>query len=668
MTTPKIIVVEDERIVALHLKQQLSKLGYDVVAVAASGDKALQAIAELRPDIVLMDIHIEGDLDGIDTARKIPPELELPVIYLTAYSEEATLERARETRPYGYLVKPFSERELHATIQMALERRRVDTALAASERRLALLARNLQEEISARSRAVIAAQLSEDRFQTIFNAVSEAIFIIDADAGGISEVNEAGASMYGYTPSEMIGHTVEAISSGVPPYTQTDAVKWIEKAAATGQPQTFDWRGKRKDGSLLWAEVSIHFALIGSRRVVISIARDVTKRRAMEDQLRQSQKMEAIGHLAGGMAHDFNNLLAIIHGNLELVMERVSSDHDLSDMVSDALRAAMRGVTLNDQLLSYSRKQPLDPKVINLESLISDTAKLLRRTLGETIEVRTTVSPDLWTTQIDPNQLQNALLNLAVNARDAMPKGGKICIELANKILDEDYCAQNLDVNAGPYVLLSVTDTGSGMTKDVLERVLEPFFTTKGVGQGSGLGLSMVYGFVKQSGGHLKIYSEVGHGTTVNLYLPKAQVSETDENPGDDLDAVPHSVGMEVVLVVEDDDMVRKLALRMLSELGYQTLQAEDGIAAAKILNEASQIDLLLTDVVLPKGVSGPALVRAALVNRPDLRVLYMSGYTRDALGDNGLMGDTGLLLTKPFRKSELARKVRQVLDQEMEA
>ncbi|MGF1623482.1 MAG: response regulator, partial [Alphaproteobacteria bacterium] len=440
----------------------------------------------------------------------------IPIVYLTAYSEEATLERARATRPYGYLLKPFAERELHATIQMALERRQTEIAL-----------------------------------------------------------------------------------------------------------------------------------------------------RASEDRLRQAQKMEVIGQLAGGVAHDFNNLLAIISGNLELLGELAESG-PMQDMIQDAQDAAGRGASLTQQLLAYSRRQPLEPQVLNVGGLVSDLTELLGRTLGETVEIRTRMPHDLWRARVDPRQLENAILNLALNARDAMPEGGRMTIEGSNVILDEHYAEQQVEVSPGPYVMLAVTDTGTGMAPEVVDKALEPFFTTKAVGHGTGLGLSMVFGFVKQSNGHIKIYSEPGTGTSVKIYLPQAESdADADSAHRHEVDGPPGARPGETVLLVEDDPMVRKLAVRLLSALGYQIIEAENGPDAIARMAEATRVDLLLTDLVLPQGMNGSVLARRLQSERPGLRAVFMSGYASSAVFNNGVLDDGVPLLSKPFRKAELAHKLRQVLDAE---
>ncbi len=367
--------------------------------------------------------------------------------------------------------------------------------------------------------------------------------------------------------------------------------------------------------------------------------------------------------MTGGVAHDFNNLLAIIHGNLELLDEDIAESSPLKQLVQDALRAAKRGASLTHQLLAYSRQQPLSPDIVKIGDLLLEMSELLERTLGETITIRSDIDTDLWPARIDPNQLANTILNLAVNARDAMPEGGKLTIEASNTILDREYADRNAEVLPGPYVLVALTDTGTGMSKQVLDRALEPYFTTKEIGQGSGLGLSMVYGFAKQSGGHLKIYSEPGRGTTVRLYLPKAESDIKEPVQPREQVSIPAKPGSETVLVVEDEPMVRALAIRILAGLGYRTFEAQDGPTAVSVLDTAGPIDLLLTDVVLPRGMSGPQLARQAQARHPGLQVLYMSGYTRNAIIHNGVLDQGVHLLTKPFLKQELALAVRNCLD-----
>ena len=387
---------------------------------------------------------------------------------------------------------------------------------------------------------------------------------------------------------------------------------------------------------------------------------DVTERRQTEEQLRQSQKIEAVGRLTGGIAHDFNNLLTVVIGSLDLIVDRVQGD--LKAAVEGSLRAAERGAELVRQLLAFSRKQTLMPEALDLNELAAGMRDLLQRTLGEHIEIEMKSHSALWPALADKGQVENALLNLALNARDAMPAGGHLTIETDNVRLDQDYAARNAEVLAGDYVMLAVTDTGSGMAPEIVDRAVEPFFTTKEIGKGSGLGLSMIYGFVKQSGGHLKIYSEIGHGTTVRLYLPRSGATtaidaETAAAAAPDLPG-----GSETVLVVEDDADVRGFVAAQLRGFGYRVLEATDGRHAQQILSGDDSIDLLFTDVVMPRGMNGRELAEDARRRRPELKTLFTSGYTEDSIIQQSKL-DAGVhFLSKPYKRQDLALKIREAL------
>ena len=383
------------------------------------------------------------------------------------------------------------------------------------------------------------------------------------------------------------------------------------------------------------------------------------ERRQTEIALRQSQKMEAVGKLTGGVAHDFNNLLQVIGGNLQLLQRDIAGDERAHRRLETAVSAVERGARLAAQLLAFARRQPLDPVVINLGRLVRGMGDLLRRALGEGIEIETVITGGLWNTLADPNQLENVILNLAINARDAMDGEGRLTIEAGNAMLDDHYALLHQDVVAGQYVMLAISDTGSGMTPDVMERAFEPFFTTKPEGRGTGLGLSMVYGFVKQSGGHIKIYSEVGHGTTIKIYLPRSlqvEVSPAEAVTG------PIEGGTETILVVEDDPEVRATVVELLTELGYRVLKASDGQSALAVIQSGMPVDLLFTDVVMPGPVRSPDLARQAKAILPDLEVLFTSGYTENAIVHGGRLDPGVSLLSKPYRREDLARKLRHLL------
>ncbi len=389
---------------------------------------------------------------------------------------------------------------------------------------------------------------------------------------------------------------------------------------------------------------------------------DLTRRAQAEGVLREAQKMQAIGQLTGGIAHDFNNLLTVILGNLEFVRNRPGDEERMRTRLERASWAAQRGATLTRQLLAFARKQPLAPAALDLATAMPELVPLLRRTLGEHIEVRYVETAGLWPAMADAAQLESAVLNLALNARDAMPGGGRLTIELANKVLDEEYARRHAEVAAGDYTMLAVSDTGHGMTPDVAGRVFEPFFTTKADGKGTGLGLAMVFGFVKQSGGHVKIYSEPGEGTTVRLYLPRAAGAAA---PGRQRSAVPVDLqrGSATVLVVEDEPAVREIAVAILGDLGYRVLEAADGEDGLRVFGaHPAAIDLLLTDVVLPGKVRGRDLAERIVAIRPEVKVLYMSGYTENSIVHNGRLDEGVQLISKPFQREQLARKVAETL------
>jgi PAS domain S-box-containing protein len=517
--------------------------------------------------------------------------------------------------------------------------------------------RAANEALAASDKALRA---GDERFRSIFGAISEGIVIVDPATGAFIEVNEPASTMLGYGVDELIGRDIQTISSGAPPYTQREAEQWIEKAALSGQPQRFDWHCRTKDGQLFWAEITIRFAPIGGRDLILAIIHDLTERQAIEGQLHQAQKMEAIGQLTGGIAHDFNNLLGVIIGNLDLLRDIRPDDAELADLSGDALDAALRGADLTRRLLAFSRRQPLQPQRIELDALVTGTVKLLRRVLGENIDISLDLAEDTCPVVADAAQLEAALTNLATNARDAMPRGGKLLIATGRRRLDSAYAAANQDVSPGDYAMIEVTDTGEGMSPEVISRIFEPFFTTKGRDKGTGLGLSMVFGFLKQSGGHVAVYSEVGVGTTFRLYLPCA---EDAAGAGAAAQATSLTAGRgERVLVVEDNAPLRRVAVRELRAFGYRVLEAGDAAQALGLL-EAGTVDLLFTDVVMPGEMDGFGLARAAAARWPGLKIILTSGFPKAGSADDLASSDFRMLV-KPYRKADLVRIVREALDE----
>jgi len=433
----------------------------------------------------------------------------------------------------------------------------------------------------------------------------------------------------------------------------------LRKVSRDFAPGFYSVKGLRRDGSVVIMENRAFPIGWGGRMSVCAMLVDVTGRIELEERLRQAQRLEAVGQLTGGVAHDFNNLLTVILGNAELLVESLPAGDSLRQLADTTRKAAERGADLTNRLLAFSRRQTLDPKPTDIGKLMAGMDTLLRRTLGGNVEIELVRAGGLWRAFVDPPQLENAILNLCINARDAMPDGGRLTIELINAHLDQSYADWNEEVTPGQYVAVAISDTGTGMTPEVMARAFEPFFTTKEVGKGSGLGLSMVFGFAKQSNGHVKVYSEPGLGTTVRLYLPRARGEEADIQGAV---AVSIDGGAEKILLVEDDDMVREHVAEQLQSLGYRVVAVSNGPAALEILRAADDFDLLFTDIVMPGGMSGRQLADAVRPLRPDLPVLFTSGYTENAVVHHGRL-DAGVnLLNKPYRRQDLARKVRQVL------
>jgi PAS domain S-box-containing protein len=509
--------------------------------------------------------------------------------------------------------------------------------------------------------------VNESRFQLFIDAVTDyAIFMLDP-SGIVSSWNSGAKRIKGYTSDEVIGRHFSLFY--IPEDLERDVPGQALKIAAEhGRFEAEGWR-IRKDGSRFWANVVIDAvrdaggALLGFAKITRDLTERVEALRQIEEarqQLAQSQKLEAIGHLTGGVAHDFNNLLQIITANLDLLIKRPDNRELVLKRAASALEGAHRAARLTRQLLAFARRQPLAPEVFNPARLVTDMTELLRRTLGEMVEVELVTAGGLWNTLLDRNQLESAIINLALNAKDAMPGGGKLTIEIGNAYLDDEYSARHAEVTPGQYVLLGVSDTGTGMLPETMERAFEPFFTTKAEGQGTGLGLSQVYGFIKQSGGHVKIYSEPRRGTTVKLYLPRVRQAAPE-----DVVTIPAATDGhgERVLVVEDEDAVRESVLQMLADLGYRAVSASDATEALAILR-TGPVDLLFTDVVIPGPIGSRELAHKAQELHPGLAVLYTSGYTQNAIIHHGRLDEGVMLLSKPYQLDALARKIRLALGQ----
>ena len=535
-------------------------------------------------------------------------------------------------------------RDIAERTRTAVERRNAETAVAA-------FAETLERQVEERTR---------ERDRTWQNA-QDLLAVVSLD-GRFLAVNPAWTKVLGWAPHEIVGQLHTELSH---PDDRSASVK-AHAHAQGGLLEHYENRVRHKDGTyrlVSWIATSDEGQVYASGRNVTAEREAQAELEQAQDQLRQAQKMEAVGQLTGGIAHDFNNLLTAISGGLELIQTRIAQGrHDSIDRyVGMAQQGAKRAAALTHRLLAFSRRQTLDPKVTNINRLIASLDDLLRRSVGPSIELELVEAGGLWTTLVDPNQLENALLNLCINARDAMPDGGRITIETANKWLDS-VAAKERDLPPGQYVSLCVTDTGTGMSAETIERAFDPFYTTKPLGEGTGLGLSMIYGFVRQSGGQVRIYSEVGQGTTMCLYLPRAHADEERDGDGGGGTGPLEAGGGETVLVVDDEPAVRLLVVDILEDLGYNAIEAGDGPAGLAVIETDQRIDLLITDVGLPKGMNGRQLADAARVHRPELKILFITGYAENAVVGNGHLDPGMHVLTKPFGMDALAARIRDLI------
>ncbi len=637
MTRPQIMVVEDESIVAEDMKAMLEGFGYAVPAVAFSGEEAVKKALDTQPDLVLMDIVLKGQMSGVEAVEHIRSRCNIPVVYVTAYADEKTVRRAKVTEPFGYLLKPFDARELQTTIEIALYKHQMD--------------KKLQE--------------SEQWLSTTLRSLGDAVLSTDTQ-GYITFMNPRAEVLTGWTQAEAFGRHVVEILLVRHETTQALAENPIVKVLQEGT--TIDLADHNlvlvaRDGSERPIDDSAspikddHDNIVGA----VLIFRDITDRRQLQEQLVQAQKMEAIGRLAGGVAHDFNNLLTVISVYTELLLSRRNRHDQLERYATEIKKAVDNATALTSQLLTLSRKQMLQPRVLELNALIGNMAEVVQRLLGQATELIIIRGARLGYVNVDPAQLEQVVLNLVMNARDAMSQGGTLTIETADIEWEELQARRYSGAHPGPYVMLAVSDTGCGMDATTRSRLFEPFFTTKSGGRGTGLGLSIVYGIVSQSGGHIEVDSAPGRGAMFRVYLPRIEKLAVAQKPS--ASAMKLEQGSETVLLVEDEDEVRAAVCESLRMRGYTVLKARHGKEALMICRRhEGPIHLLLTDVVMPQ-MTGPKLAQRIFLLRPEIKVLYVSGYTSDALAQRNMMDPGTAFLQKPFTPDMLARQVRAVLD-----
>jgi two-component system cell cycle sensor histidine kinase/response regulator CckA len=509
-------------------------------------------------------------------------------------------------------------------------------------------------------------QKSEQLVPALLDSASQAIVGAD-DTGRIVLANARTFEMFGYDRSELLGCPVEQLLPEASREKHT-GYRGDYMAHPRVRPMGIgmELAGRRKDGTEFPVEVSLSFVRTDEGTFAIAFVTDITQRKKLEEQLMHAQKMEAVGRLAGGVAHDFNNMLTVISGYNQMTLDQVSPLDPIRGYAEEILKAADRAAALTNQLLAFSRRQITQPRIFNVNSALTHTEKMLRRLIGEDIELSLQLGGDVGNIKADPGHLEQAIVNLATNARDAMPDGGRLTIETANTRLDEDYARTHPGVQPGEYILIAVTDNGQGMDRETKRRIFEPFFTTKEQGKGTGLGLATVYGIIKQAGGDIWVYSELGHGTTFKLYFPKAAESASESQGASA--AAPAREGAETILVAEDEQGVRELTAKMLKGLGYNVLTASGGTEAADVAKSyEGEIALLLTDVVMP-GMSGTQLAQALRRRRPNLKVVYISGYTENTISHHGVLDPGVSFLGKPFSREALGRKVREALGKRRKA
>jgi PAS domain S-box-containing protein len=762
MENKKILIVEDETITAMEIQENLIDLGYSVPAIATSGNDALEKAEKVKPDLILMDILIEGPIDGVEVARLIHERFDIPVIYVSAYSDENTLQRAKITEPYGYILKPIEEKDLHTVIEIALYKHEMEKKLKENERWFAttlksigdaVITTNKKEEIifmnsiaesvtgwkqedafgkklnkvykivdekthnsiespsarvmreenvvddpkhkiliskdgkeisvddnaapiiddnknlagvvlvfrdiTERMRVEQIQRESEERFRSVVENSHTGIAIINDDYKLIY-VNDELIHIQGYSKKEIIGQDIRNFVNQKSKELITDLNKRRQKGEDV--PNRYELNIIRKDEEKRDVEIisSIIKDLHGNIQTVIQVL-DITEQKKLEEQLRQAQKMKAIGTLAGGVAHDFNNLLTAILGCVNMVMLKIKKKDSIYRDLKDIQISAERAAELTHQLLLFSRNQPMKYISLNLNKTIENLLMMLYRLIGEDIEINTSFDSNLWTVRVDKGTMEQVIMNIVVNSRDAMPSGGKLTIQTKNLLLDDKYCEVIPDAKPGKFVCLSISDTGIGMGKETLQRIFEPFFSTKGPGKGTGLGLSVVYGIIKQQGGWIDVNSEEAKGTSFKIFLP-AFLEKPDKEKYKKTSLSQLKGNGEWILVVEDETKVREFVERALVKNGYNVVTAADSIEALDLFyKKEKEFKLVFSDVVL-YNKSGIELADELVISKPDIKILLSSGYTDQKSQWPIIQKKAYRFLQKPYSINNLLISIKELL------
>lgn len=711
-TPVHILIVEDSATQAEQLRYILEQHGYDAT-VARNGREALEAIQRQIPTLIISDV-VMPEMDGYDLCHRIKSDENLqriPVILLTALSDPIDVIRGLECGADFFLVKPCNEKYLLSRIAMILANRNMNQSevarmgveivfegrkhfitsdrlqilnlllssyesavqknreLIETQAELQRLNEQLEEKVRERTAALEAEieehrlseealRQAEEKYRSIFENAVEGLFLMSPNEKFL-EVNAAMVHMLGYASKDELMDIDPTTQLYADPRTRIEMLDQLQK---TGHIDGAEVEWKRKDGERITVRLG-GSVLRNTRGDAIGFegsAHDITEQRALEAQLRQAQKMEAIGLLADGVAHDFNNMLSVIMGYSEILQMDAEAGSKTAECAEEIEKAAQRAAGLTRQLLVFSRRQVFQPEILDLNAVVGETEKMLRRLIGENIELRCVLDPGLARVKADPGQIEQVIMNMAINARDAMPKGGTLVIETANVELDDTYARQHASVAPGPYVMLAVSDTGRGMDAEIQSRIFEPFFTTKEKGEGTGLGLSTVYGIVRQSGGTIWVYSEVGKGTTFKVYLPQTREKRRPERRTPR--SAGSSAGSETILLVEDEESIRKLTQQALERQGYTVLTAANGQEALEAANRhEGTIHLVISDVVLPV-MGGPEMAMRLRETRSETKVMFISGYTDNTIAHHGVL-ETATLVQKPFTPLALVNKVREVLE-----
>jgi len=642
-----ILILEDSPADAELIERELRETKIPFTPRRVDSKEAfVNALTEFEPDVVLSDYSLPG-FSGPEALRLLKErQIAAPFILVTGSLTDEVAAQCMKEGAHDYVLKTGLKR-LPSAVLNALER-------AQTER----------EKLKAEA----ALHRSEELYRLITENTSDLICMLNWN-GNYEYVSPSYKEVLGYDPQDLLGQSWFSL---IHPEDWQEVDRKRTQSLTTGTPERVELRFKHREGSWKVFETVGNWIgdVQGGLQRAVLVSRDLTERkqaekalRQSEEQLRQSQKLEAVGQLAGGVAHDFNNLLTVITGYSDILVRRLPENDPNRLGVEEIRRAAERASTLTRQLLAFSRKQVLQPKLFNLNTLVTDMGRMLRRLINEDIELVTKLTDDPTEINADPGQLEQVLMNLVVNARDALPDGGKITIETASLELDRNYADVHTSVQPGPYVMLAVSDNGVGMDAETRKHIFEPFFTTKEDGKGTGLGLSTVYGIVKQSGGNIWVYSEPSHGAVFKVYLPRVRPHKSPSTLEDDLQQAEAPGGNETILLIEDEPQIRRMAFELLGEQGYKILVASNGLEALKILEEdKTAVDLILTDVVMPE-MNGRELVNRTALLRPDAKVLYMSGYTNDAIVRHGVLDSDTSFIQKPFSSYALACKVREVLD-----